>query len=221
MTVRRQAKPTRRRPPEQAKRRSKERVRKRLIRYGAIGAVAVIGALIIVALILPSIGGRGFGHNRGGAFTNNTTPTGAPQGPGTVFNDMGRNHIPQAERAAGNAYNSVPPTSGNHWPVWAKCGAHDKPIANEEQVHDLEHGFVIIQYKTDDKATIDQLKKVVEKLPGWPSYYILAPYATMEPTIALTAWRVMQSLTTVDEKAIQDFARAYRTQGPEPGAPGC
>jgi hypothetical protein len=134
---------------------------------------------------------------------------------------MGNQHIPQAERAANNAYNSVPPTSGNHWPVWEKCGIHDKPIANELQVHDLEHGFVLIQYKTDDKATIDQLKKVVEKLPGWPNYYILAPYPTMESPIALTAWRVMQSLTTVDEKAIQDFAKAHRTRGPEPGAPGC
>lgn len=213
MTVRRQAKPTRRRPPDQAQRRSKERVRKRLIRYGAIGAVGIIGALIIVALILPSISG--------GALRNNTSPTGVPQGPGTVFNDMGRNHIPQAQRAASNAYNSVPPTSGNHWPVWERCGARDEPVPNEKQVHNLEHGFVIIQYKTDDKATIDQLKKVVEKLPGWPSYYILAPYPTMESPIALTAWQVLQTLTTVDEKAIQDFAKAHRTQGPEPGAPGC
>lgn len=213
MTARRQARPTRRRPPEQAQRRSKERFRKRLIRYGAIGAVGVIGALIIVALILPSISG--------GALRNNASPTGEPQGPGTVFSDMGRDHIPQAERAASNAYNSVPPTSGSHWPVWEKCGVHDKPVANELQVHNLEHGFVVIQYKTDDKATIDQLKKVAEKLPGWPNYYILAPYPTMEPPIALTAWRVMQTLTTVDEKAIQDFAKAHRTQGPEPGAPGC
>lgn len=212
MTVRRQAKPTRRRPPEQVKRRSKERIRKRLIRYGAIAAVGIIGALIIVALILPSI--------TGGMFNNNPTP-GVPQGPGTVFADMGAQHISQAERAADNAYNSVPPTSGNHWPVWAKCGAHDAPLANELQVHNLEHGFVVIQYKTDDKATIDQLKQVVEKLPGWPNFYILAPYPTMEPTIALTAWRVMQTLTTVDEKAIQDFAKAHRTRGPEPGAPSC
>ncbi|MSQ13940.1 MAG: DUF3105 domain-containing protein [Dehalococcoidia bacterium] len=213
MTVRRQAKPTRRRPPEQVKRRSNERVRKRLVRYGAIAAVGVIGALIIVALILPSISR--------GMFSNNASPTGVPQGPGAVFADMGQQHIPQAEHAADNTYNSVPPTSGNHWPVWAKCGVHDEPVANELQVHNLEHGFVVIQYKTDDKATIDQLKQVAEKLPGWPNFYMLAPYPTMEPTIALTAWRVMQSLATVDEKAIQDFAKAHRTQGPELGAPGC
>ena len=214
MTVRRQAKPTRRRPPEQAKRRSQERLRKRIIRYGAVASVAIIGALIIVALILPSL-------TRGLNSTNNPGASSVPQGPGTVYSDMGRTHISQAERASTNAYNSVPPTSGDHWPVWAQCGVHDTPIENERQVHNLEHGFVVIQYKTDDKAVIDQLKKIVEKLPGWPNFYVLAPYPTMEPTIALTAWRVMQPLTTPDEKAIQDFAKAYRTQGPEPGAPGC
>lgn len=209
--TRRQARATRRKSPVQAQRRSRARLQKRLVRYAAVGAVGVIGALIIVALILPSI-------QRGTAQTVADRPT---NGPGETFPDRGRNHIPQAVRASENAYSSTPPTSGDHWPVWTDCGIHDEPLANEMQIHNLEHGYVAIQYKTQDQTLINSLKEAAKKLPGWPDFYLLAPYPDMEQTIALTAWGVMQRLETVDEQAMRVFAEAYRRRGPEAVAQGC
>ena len=61
----------------------------------------------------------------------------------------------------------------------------------------------------------------MEGLLGFPEHYIMAPYPDMPSTIALTAWRVLHTLETVDEQAIRTFADSYRQRGPEPGAPGC
>ena len=121
-----------------------------------------------------------------------------------------------------NYYTTYPPTSGSHSPGWTNCGIHQAPVEDEVLVHNLEHGFVNIQYNTEDEALIEELKAVAEDLPGWPDYYILTPYPDLDrdSPIALTAWRVIQYLDTVDAEAIEEFATAYRTFGPEP-ASGC
>lgn len=43
-------------------------------------------------------------------------------------------------------YNSNPPTSGNHFPMWAKKGVYDRLISDGYLIHSLEHGYVIISY---------------------------------------------------------------------------
>jgi hypothetical protein len=192
-------------PREQ--RRVKRQSKKQLTRYLIAGGVALIGILLIVALILPSLPGR----QRSSAIT----------GPGTVYPAVSREHVPQATRVPASAYNSTPPTSGPHWPIWSKCGESTTPIANELQIHNLEHGFVVVQYNTQDQAMIEQLRGVVTKLSGWPDYYILAPNPNISSPIALTAWTVLLNLDTVDEAKIKEFSSAYRARGPEPGAPGC
>ena len=185
-------------------------------RWLVVGGIGLIGLITLLSLILPYL-----------PMPNPTAPTTA--GPGTLLPDLGQTHIPQAQSMPVSYYNSIPPTSGNHWgPVWAKCGIIDTQVPNEAQVHNLEHGYVVIQYNPSkiDQATIDQLKATVKKLPGWSDFYIVAPYADMTSPIALTAWRHIQTLDTVDETVMRAFADAYRVRGPEnvtnPGAiKGC
>src|SRR5207253_10051135 len=43
-------------------------------------------------------------------------------------------------------YDSVPPTSGPHVPFVVAPGPYGSPIPEALQVHDLEHGHVLIQY---------------------------------------------------------------------------
>ena len=97
----------------------------------------------------------------------------------------------------------------------------DTPIPDELQVHNLEHGFVLVQYNTEDESLISSLQEIVETLTGYPDFLILAPYKGMDSPIALTAWNVIQYLDTVDEDQIRAFDRAYRGRGPEVGVPGC
>jgi hypothetical protein len=180
------------------------------MRYLALGGIGLVGILVIAGLILPSLPGRQPGQG-----------SRSSQGPGTPVADLGQDHFRPGETAPAGYYNSVPPTSGRHDPSWARCGIHDTPVPEENQVHNLEHGFVLVQYSTKDQAIISSLGVQVRSLPRYPDYLILAPYPRMQQPIALTAWGVVQYLDLVDPQAIQAFAEAYRGRGPELNAPAC
>ena len=190
-------------------RRAARQFRRRLLRYAALGGVVVVGLAVILGLFLsPAILPPRAAERSG-------------DGPGTPVADLGNRHLTSGASVSAAFYNSIPPTSGDHAPTWERCGVFTGPIPNEVQIHNLEHGFVIVQYNTQDQATIDRLEEVVDNLPGNLDYLILAPYPAMEQTVALTAWGVVQYLETVDEDAIRAFADAYRGRGPEAGTPGC
>jgi hypothetical protein len=63
--------------------------------------------------------------------------------PGEEISDMGREHI---QDISGIQYNSNPPTSGNHFPIWAKKGIYDRVLSDGYLIHSLEHGYVVISY---------------------------------------------------------------------------
>lgn len=193
-------------------RRARRRLRRRFLRFSLISGVILLGVAFIIGLIgIPQ-------------FLNPSPQRDSSRpvdGPGNIQEDQGREHFNLGEQPDPTYYNSSPPTSGTHSPSWVRCGIFDDPIPDEIQVHNLEHGFINIQYNTQDEVSIAMLKTIAEDLPGWPNYYILAPYQDMEHTLALTAWGVVQYLDIVDHKPILDFANAYRMRGPEEGAPGC
>ncbi|OGM75533.1 hypothetical protein A2210_00345 [Candidatus Woesebacteria bacterium RIFOXYA1_FULL_40_18] len=63
--------------------------------------------------------------------------------PGEAVADSGREHVTDI---AGVTYTSNPPTSGSHFPVWAKPGVYDRLISDGYLIHSLEHGYIIISY---------------------------------------------------------------------------
>ncbi len=63
--------------------------------------------------------------------------------PGLAVDELGRDHTTDI---AGVIYNSDPPTSGPHFPMWAKKGVYDRLISDGYLIHSLEHGYVIISY---------------------------------------------------------------------------
>ena len=194
---------------QRQQRRAARQFRRRLLRYAALGGVVIVGLAVILGLFLSP------------AILPPRSADRSGDGPGTPVADQGRRHLASGAVALPGYYNSIPPTSGDHAPTWERCGVFTDPIPNEIQVHNLEHGFVIVQYNTQDQAVIDRLEEVVDNLPGNLDHLILAPYPAMEQTIALTAWGVVQYLDTVDEDAIRAFANAYRGRGPEAGTPSC
>src|SRR5581483_2784265 len=104
---------------------------------------------------------------------------------------QGQEHI--ARNAAHVAYNSIPPTSGPHYNdagAPTPWGIYQDPIQNEVQVHNLEHGGIVIQYSCG--ASCPEIKQQIEdfynawtpthKLSDWPdsTKVVVAPYPQMQ-----------------------------------------
>ena len=206
---------TEKRRARQGRRKQKSRVKGGL----AVLGMATLAALIIAGLALPSFGGGASGGN-----TTTQTLADRPTGdaaPGTFIPSQGSAHLQVGETVPAGYYNTSPPTSGNHAPAPTRCGIFTDPVPEEVQVHNLEHGFVLLQYNTEDEALINEFRSVAENLEAWPAYYILAPYTNMEQTFAMTAWGVVQYMDAVDPSDMEAFANAYRGKGLESGTPSC
>ena len=105
-------------------------------------------------------------------------------------------------------YNSDPPTSGPHLPYIASWGVYDRPIAKELQVHNLEDGGVVVNYKPE---CTDQVLPALKSIVGrYKDHVLLSPYPGLDRCIALTAWSRIEKLDQVDERRVVRFIDAYR-----------
>ncbi len=127
--------------------------------------------------------------------------------PGEYVPSLGNDHIPTPETPH-IAYNSDPPTSGPHLPYIAPWGVHTRPIARELQVHNLEDGGVVVNYRPQCADQVQsQLRAVVER---YPDRVLLAPYPGLDRCIAVTAWTRIEKFEQFDERRLVRFIEAYR-----------
>jgi hypothetical protein len=160
------------------------RQRRRLV--WAAGAVAI--------LVVGGMGGWLYARARG------------PM-PGEFVPSLGNEHIPTAETPH-VAYTSDPPTSGPHLPHIAPWGVHTRPISKELQVHNLEDGGVVVNYKPQCADQVQAaLRTIVDR---YPNHVVLAPYPGLDRCIALTAWTRIDKMDEVDERRVVRFIEAYR-----------
>jgi hypothetical protein len=107
-----------------------------------------------------------------------------------------------------HSYTTDPPTSGPHLSGIAPWGVSSVPITRELQVHNLEDGGVIINYRPDlDKATVDRLADIAR---GYTTDLIMAPYPDLSHPIVLTTWGRIDRLDALDEARIRRFVDEYR-----------
>ncbi len=140
--------------------------------------------------------------------------------PGVAVESMGRTHL--APGMSGPQYNSSPPTSGPHTDP-ARWGEHLREIPHVNQIHNLEHGGVLIQYNCEHEALQGRCEDVRQALrtllntarEDIDPKVILAPYARMTRPIALTAWTRLQYLDIADGDAIFTFIRRNINHAPE------
>jgi hypothetical protein len=138
---------------------------------------------------------------------------------------QGQQHIGKSE--AHVPYNSQPPTSGPHWNIAGEApvawGVYKEPIVDEAQIHNLEHGGIMIQYNCECPELVAQFEGFYSRwtpenrIPMFPSStkIIVAPYKDMESRIALTAWGRIDTFQEYDEARIIKFIEAWRNKGPE------
>jgi len=142
---------------------------------------------------------------------------GQDAGPGRVMPDRGAEHVANGTRVT---YQEHPPTSGPHWPEWARWGIHPITVSEEAFVHNLEHGGVVILYRCPDPCpdVERQLEATFRALP--PSKYghvkvVISPNDRIRARFALLAWRRLDEFERFDRDRIMRLVRGCQDKGPE------
>jgi hypothetical protein len=190
--ARRREREQRREAQEAARRQGATQARRRRLALWTGGALAGAAALGLLVWWLVSPG------TSGGVQT---------------FPIQGAVHVPRGQTHP--PYNSTPPTSGWHYAdAVAPPGISASPIANEVQVHNLEHGEIMVQYDCPGGCpeVVSALEAIVRT---YPKKVVLAPYPGIGRPIALTAWGKLAYLDRVDEAFIRRFIAEQKNKGPE------
>ena len=138
---------------------------------------------------------------------------------------------PEHVRPGGKAtnYTTDPPTSGNHDAVPAQAGFYDVAPSDEQLVHNLEHGYVIVYYNCSQMsdaecATFKQdLQKAMDasgvagntRTPK----IIVVPRPDMDNLLTYTSWGRIYRVDAFDQDEFVLFVQQNRNQAPEPRAP--
>lgn len=117
---------------------------------------------------------------------------------------------------------SIPPLSGAHNERWADWGVYNKPVPYKHQLHNLEHGGVIIHYGTE--VPVEGVNALREMWARSPAYLMIVPNTSPQfPKDAVVAgswqrWVVCKPFAPAQVSAMERFAAAYRGRGPESAA---
>ncbi|MEA2366838.1 MAG: hypothetical protein QOI32_2350 [Thermoleophilaceae bacterium] len=204
--------------------------------YGA-GGVLVLA--VIVAFVLLATGGNG--GDGGDAKAGEVFPDGGSIPEQKVFD------VAPAAKAAGCELKSVkgsgvathttsldervkyktnPPTTGRHYEIPAQDGIYGDAPQDEELVHGMEHGRVIVWVKP---SLPKDVRANIRALVDDDSYQMfLVPRSNMPYAVAATAWNAEPApngtgqlllCKEVNDKtydALAAFRDEHRSQGPEP-----
>jgi hypothetical protein len=232
---RKQQKEALRREREARERAAREaQQRKRMVGFGAAGLL-VIAAVIV--LVVVAAGGNGGGSD---AAAEQVLPDGgsvpeqkefdlnaAAQTAGCELRSTrakSRQHTTSLNQRI--KYDTNPPTSGRHYQEPAPDGAYGEAPQDEQLVHNLEHGRVIIWFKP---SLPEEQRADLKALFDEDSYQmLLVPRANMPYQVAASAWnrdptpngtgRLMTCARMTPDvfDALRAFRDDHRSNGPEP-----
>ena len=124
-------------------------------------------------------------------------------------------------------YNSNPPSSGPHYPVWANFQEYGVPLDEGYLVHSLEHGAVALLHKCEPAApgcaaTIEALRKIRDSIPTDPKCdptirvrVLIAPFPKLETPVAAAAWGFTYKADCVDVPTLTQFVNDNYNKSPE------
>lgn len=168
--------------------------------FGGAALVLVVAAVAIAVVTIGASGGASAEESLAAAGCTFKT-----------YPNQGQQHV--ASYDAKISYNSFPPTSGPHHVRPVIWGAYAEPVPTVAEVHNLEHGGMIIHYGSEvDATTRDQLRAFYDDSPN---AMLLAPLPRLGSKVALTAWTKLATCERFDESAFSAFRSAYRGNGPE------
>jgi hypothetical protein len=112
-----------------------------------------------------------------------------------------------------------PPTNGHHRPLWANWGFYRDPIPYAYEVHNLEHGGVIVHLGIGIRTAAGTA--VLKLWAASPPYLVIVPGrpADVPPHGAtITSWQRAMICKTWNARvlpAIRSYRDTYRGTGPE------
>jgi hypothetical protein len=179
--------------------------RQRAILYGVAGSgiVALIVVIGLVAFGGGSSGGKDAAKTLAAAGCTYKKYPAQPRTP--HYTTLTPNPKP--------SWNSYPPTSGRHFYQWVLWGDYTEPVRLIQEVHNLEHGGMIIQY--GNKVSKNDVAQIDAFWRKDPTAMLVAPLPNLGTKIAMTAWTNWAECTTFNQKAFKAFQSAFRYHGPE------
>ena len=209
--------------------------RKKMVGYGAGGALVL--AVVIVLAVVALGGSDGGGSDAqaaevfpdGGSFPEqkvfDVKPAAAAAGC-ELSSKKANSREHTTSLSTHVKYSTNPPTSGRHYQIPAQDGIYGDAPQDEELVHGMEHGRVIFWVKPD--APRDVRANIRALVEDDPYQMFLVPRSNMPAEVAATAWDAdpapngtgeLMTCTKVDDKtydALAAFRDEHRSQGPEP-----
>ena len=165
-------------------------VRRRLLKKVAVAALAAIGIFVV---------------SQASAEVGRQMP------------EEGYQHVPEGTPGT---YGHQPPTSGQHWPRWARWEFYTQEVPPELWVHNLEHGGIVILYRCDAPCPdlIQQLRELYDTFPKSKHGHVkllTTPYQKLKSRLAILAWTWLDQLDQFDRQRLLRFYQAHLDEGPE------
>lgn len=125
-------------------------------------------------------------------------------------------------------YQTLPPSSGDHYPVWAAYMTYDQPVPEGYWVHNLEHGTIVLSYNCGEAGCATDIaaaQQMIDQVPADPlcasagegvrSRFVMTPDPRLDVRFAASAWGWTLRANCFDLAAFRAFAEAHYGQGPE------
>jgi Protein of unknown function (DUF3105) len=179
--------------------------RHRAILYGVAGS-GILALIVVVILVIAGGGASGAKaavtalHNAGCQYKH---PAVQPRLP----------HYQTLNPSPPPSWNTFPPSSGRHYFQWVLWGDYTQPVPLIKEVHNLEHGGMIIQY--GNKVPQGDIQQINAFYRSDPNALLVAPLPKLGDKIALTSWGQWAECTHFDENAFTKFKKAFRYHAPE------
>lgn len=134
------------------------------------------------------------------------------------------NHVPIGSDIQ---WDSNPPSSGPHFPIWAAYQAYASPVPRGYYVHNLEHGAVVLLYNcpSDCPDVVAALVQAANQIPSDPLCdaagegirvrTVITPDPLLDVPVAAAAWGWTYRAQCADLPTLTSFVQNHYGQGPE------
>ncbi len=153
-------------------------------------------------------------------------PPSAPVGPCNAVEQQhpieGQTHVDVCSHID---YQTRPPSSGDHYPIWAAYRSYPDAIPEGFWVHDLEHGAVVFSYNCTNCADqIAAAQALIDAQPDDPlctpvglhNRFVMTPDPHLDVPFAASTWGWTLRADCFDAAAFGDFVKKHYGQGREP-----